>query len=1051
MFKRLCALLCSMELMLLLTALFAISAAVATFIENDFGTPTAWAVVYGTHWFELIMLLLAINLTGNIFRYKLYRREKWSSLLFHAGFLVILLGAAITRYGGFEGMMHIREGQTQDMITSSDTYIALQATKGDQKVSADKMLRLSKISSNDFTLSTTLAGKPLKVRYKAYYPTAQKKIVPDVHGSAMINMLVLSGKGQPKMITLKEGETYDAGALLLTLDATPTHPTKPVVAIYTTPEGNFTFTSDLALHWMKMADRSSGTFEAHTSYPFAKGKLYDAGSVKFVPRALYPKAALKVVRGAPQAGGRKMKTASKQALIVDLSYDGAHKEVALMGYGRGSVGEPETVHIDGATVTLSWGSKLIKLPFALHLKKFILSRYPGSGSPSSYESDVVLIDAARHIKKPYRIYMNHVLDYRHYRFFQSSYDMDEKGTVLSVNNDPGKIPTYIGYLMLALGFLWTVLNPKSRFRKLARAVVKDAKLQGSAAVAGMLLLFAHAPALHAAVTKPEPIDIAKSIDKHHAAAFGDLLVQNVNGRVQTLYTFSNNILLKLAKKPSLYGLNPDQIVLGMIIAPGAWQEIPVIKITHTKLKKVLGLKPSEKYAAFKDFFKDGPHGGYKLASYAEAAMHKRPIERNEFDRRVIKADEKLNIVYMIFTGDLLKIVPKMGDPLKKWYPVRTAIESFPPQEAKRVRTLFVDYFSAVDQARAGGDWRKADAALDAIKKYQYDIAGDIIPPKSKLRAERIFRELGITHKLIFLYLIAGFILLILIMIRMVKPHLKVGALVKIAEWTIVAGFALHTLVLALRWYIGGHAPWSNAYESMLYVAWSMALAGVVFMRFSPLVPALTAIIAGITLGATFLNEMDPQITNLVPVLKSYWLNIHVSVITSSYGFLGLSMILGLFTLLLFIFRNPAKYPQIDHTIVEATRIGEMTAILGLMLLTIGNFLGGVWANESWGRYWSWDPKETWAWISILVYVIVVHLRFVPRMKRNYPFNFAVATTLAYSSIVMTFVGVNYYLSGMHSYAAGEPVPVPAYLYYIIAAVALIIALAWRKRDLCRQP
>ncbi len=1049
MIKALFKLLFSMELMIVLTAIFAIGTAAATFIENDYGTETAWAIVYGTHWLEAVMVLLAINLAGNIFRYRLYRRDKWPSLLFHAGFLVILLGAAMTRYAGFEGIMHIREGETQNIIRSSDTYIMAEAFKDDQKASASKKIRLSKISSNDFVLKMQLDNSPLIVRYRDYLPVARKKLVADKEGKPMIDMMLLQGSGKPTVITLKDNEIYDAGTIRIALNRKPADSRKPTILITTSEDGNFSVESDLKLEWFTMADKKSGSLEAKKKHPFTRNRLYTAGDLKFVARELYAKAKLKIVPGSSASGNKSANTTPYSALIVDVSYKGIHKEAPLLGYGKGSFGIPYTLALQDATIRLSWGAKPIALPFALKLEDFILNRYPGSGSPSSYESKVVLIDNAKNIRKPYKIYMNHVLDYRGYRFFQSSYDMDEKGTVLSVNNDPGKLPTYIGYLMLALGFIWSILTPHSRFRKLARAVIKDAHLQGVGTIAA-LLLFSQIP-LYASLNQPEPIEAAKNIDRHHAEKFGDLLMQNVNGRIQAIYTFSNEIMLKLAKKSSLYGLSPDQIVLGMIIAPGAWQEIPIIKITHTRLKKILGLQEGEKYAAFNDFFEKGKHGGYKLAKYADEAMHKRPIERNEFDRRVIKADEKLNIVYMIYTGDLLKIVPKIGDPLKKWYSVKEAINTFPREEAQKVRSLFVNYFAAVDEARAKGDWKRADEALAAIKQYQYDISADIIPPKNKLQAEKLFKRLGITNKLIPVYLLSGFLLLLLIVARLVKPQMKAKRAVRLIEWIFILAFLAHTAVLALRWYIGGHAPWSNAYEAMLYVAWAMALSGVVFMRFSPLVPALTAIIAGITLGSAFLSEMDPQITNLVPVLKSYWLNIHVSVITASYGFLGLSMILGFFTLILFIFRNPAKYPNIDHAIVEATRINEMTAILGLMMLTIGNFLGGVWANESWGRYWGWDPKETWAWISILVYVIVIHLRFVPAMKKNYPFNFAVASTLAYSVIIMTFVGVNYYLSGMHSYAAGDPVPVPTYLYYIIAAVALTIALAWRKRDLCPQP
>lgn len=213
--------------------------------------------------------------------------------------------------------------------------------------------------------------------------------------------------------------------------------------------------------------------------------------------------------------------------------------------------------------------------------------------------------------------------------------------------------------------------------------------------------------------------------------------------------------------------------------------------------------------------------------------------------------------------------------------------------------------------------------------------------------------------------------------------------------------------------------------------------------------ALTSILSGVTLFVAHLSWMDPQITNLVPVLKSYWLNIHVSVITASYGFLGLCALLGFFTLILFILKKSnstdKRNIEIERNIIEATRINEMAMILGLSLLTIGNFLGGVWANESWGRYWGWDPKETWALVSILIYAAIVHFRFVPKL--SLPFAFAVASTIAFSSIIMTYFGVNFYLSGMHSYAAGDPVPVPSFVYYTIVIVALTIAFAYPKRDM----
>jgi cytochrome c-type biogenesis protein CcsB len=236
---------------------------------------------------------------------------------------------------------------------------------------------------------------------------------------------------------------------------------------------------------------------------------------------------------------------------------------------------------------------------------------------------------------------------------------------------------------------------------------------------------------------------------------------------------------------------------------------------------------------------------------------------------------------------------------------------------------------------------------------------------------------------------------------------------------------------------------------MLYIGWATILAGLLFSRRSPVTLAATAILGGLILFVAHLNWLDPEITPLVPVLKSYWLMIHVAVITASYGFLGLGALLGFITLWLYIFRRGKNRMAMELAIRELTMINEMALIAGLAFLTVGNFLGGVWANESWGRYWGWDPKETWALVTILVYAAVVHLRFVKSFKGVFAFN--VASLLAFSSVIMTYFGVNYYLSGMHSYAKGDPVPIPSFVYYAIAVVALTIFLAWRKRELLPLP
>ena len=213
--------------------------------------------------------------------------------------------------------------------------------------------------------------------------------------------------------------------------------------------------------------------------------------------------------------------------------------------------------------------------------------------------------------------------------------------------------------------------------------------------------------------------------------------------------------------------------------------------------------------------------------------------------------------------------------------------------------------------------------------------------------------------------------------------------------------------------------------------------------------AATTVLTSIILMVAHLSWMDPEVTNLVPVLKSYWLTIHVSIITASYGFLALSMLLGFLNLLLMIFRRKSNTRLFAIRINELTAINERAVMVGLYMLTIGTFLGGVWANESWGRYWGWDPKETWALVSVLVFAFVSHMKYMPGMKSRFSYNFA--TLISYFSILMTYFGVNYYLSGLHSYAKGDPVPVPTFVYYTVAVIFILSLWAYiRERQLERS-
>ncbi len=1040
----------SMKTMLILSAIYAIAIAVATFIENDYGTETAWALVFKARWFELLQILLAINLIGNIIRFKLYKFKTFPSFLFHVGFLVVLLGAAITRYMGYEGVMHIREGVTENRMLSAEAFLQTRAVKGRYEYTNELPLYLSATGSNSFTQEIDIDGTPLTVTYKGFIKNAQKSVVPDPDGKPAIALIVTTPAG-PERFFLEDNKTTQIGPFTFTLNKKPQiTANQRYVSVYL-KNGKFYFISNRPVTWLAMADQSSGVYEAFKEHPFEKKRLYTIDGTRIVPKEIEKKGIIKVVSKESQKSMVNLKTQSGlSALIVDVAYKNTHQEAVLMGMGQRFKGYPVQLRFDDIDVTLEWGSKEITLPFTLYLKDFVIDKYAGSMSPSSYESDVILFDEANNVTMPYRIYMNHTLTYGGYKFFQSSYDKDEKGTILSVNHDPGKWPTYIGYIMLALGFFLNLINPKSRFGKLARTryIATGSKLLffGMLTLASLPFtpLYAANNHVHQAPTLEQIIAHIQKIDKSHAENFSSIIIQDMGGRMKPIDTVAIDVINKIYGKSTLYGLDHNQILLGMTMQSPYFQQLKMIKVSHPGVKKLLGIPESEKYFSFNQVFNQ--HGQYKLMDAVKAAHRKKPAERNKLDKDLIKVDERINIAYMVYQGDMIKAFPLKNDPMDKWYTPTEALQSFPPQERAVVQEIIDKYRKGIYLGMEKGDWSLANEAVAQIKQNQQKLSPHLIPSATKVKLELLYNKLDIFNRLTLVYLLSGFVLLTIIFIKLIKPNLNTDKITKIIITIMILGFIAHTLNLALRWYLGGHAPWSNGYEAMLYISWTTVLAGLSFARQSDFSVATTAIFAGLTLFTAHLSWLDPQITNIVPVLKSYWLTIHVSVITASYGFLGLSALLGFITLILFVMlRKNSDYAlkeQIVLNIKEATRINEMSMILGISLLTVGNFLGGVWANESWGRYWGWDPKETWTLVTIFVYAIVIHMRFVPRF--NSPYAFALASVVSYGSVIMTYFGVNYYLTGMHSYASGDPIPVPTWIYYVIAIIAVVAMLAYGK-------
>ena len=1033
--NKIYSLLSSMKTMAALMLLFAITIGYATFVENDYGTMSAKADIYNARWFEIVLGLLALNLTLNILKFKMARNGKWLVFTFHIAFLIILIGAAVTRYMGYEGVMHIREGQSSDVMVSAEPYVIFDVEMGGKTYNFKEPLYLSNRSENHFDRVLSLDNQEITVKLENYMGNAHYEAVADPKGSPILNMMITAGGGG-EQVSLKQGDFYEANDVVIDFGSRQTFQ-KPVIAL--SVEGDkVIMNTPVNLNALNMDTQQPHAITAGKNV-LTNRTLFQTSQSGFVLRAFLPKASMSLV-SQPSKGP---KVQGQDALTLKVSHGDKSENVVVLG-STGVVGESSSVVLDDIRVKASYGSIERKLPFAIVLNDFQLERYPGSMSPASYASEVTLVDQRAGVKMPFRIYMNHILDYQNFRFFQSSYDQDELGTVLSVNKDPGTLITYIGYLLLAIGMFGVLIVKNGRFNGLSEKLKKlDAqKIAASFALIAMMVMGTNS---HAAESENPVIQTAKSFDAAHADKFGHLVVQDSSGRMKPLDTLSNEILAKLSRNNEVLGLSPNQVILGMMLRPDAWREIAMIKLGDKEINKLIGLPENAKTAAFSQFFEfPDDITGYKLAQLVDEATRKAPGKRDKFDKALLQVDERVNVAYMVYTGSLIQMWPRANDKNNKWNATIEALQTLEPKDSEMVRMMAVGYFSAVDTALKSGDWSAADKALAMIDKYQHFAGASVYPSESKLAVEVFYNKSNIFEQLWPLYFLVGFILLILSFVKILKPDFKLDFFSKATLGLLVLFFLAHTAGLAMRWYISGHAPWSNGYESMIYIGWATVLAGFIFSGKSPMTLAATGILTGLILFVAHLNWMDPQVTNLVPVLQSYWLSIHVSMITASYGFLGLGALLGMITLILFILKNSNNQARLNLAIKELNAINEMSLMIGLVLLTVGNFLGGVWANESWGRYWGWDPKETWALVTILVYAVVIHLRMIKGAYNDYAFS--VISLLAFTSVLMTYFGVNYYLAGMHSYAKGDPVPVPDFVPWTYAVVAIVIAMAYPKRN-----
>ncbi len=1030
--KKIVSFLFSTRLMAVLFLGYAIAMAAGTLIESKYNTDTARILIYNAWWFEAIMLFFVINFVGNIKRYQLYKKEKWATLLFHLSWIFIIIGAFVTRYISYEGMMPIREGTSSNQFFSEKSFLTV-FVDGDYKgkmmrLTLEKALLMSPATNNHFAINEKFAEVPFEIEYKEFVLDAKETIEETANGEVYIK-LVESSDGTRHEHMLKEGEVQNIHNVLFALNK----PTKGAINIDTKTN---TILAPFDGQFMRMADKLQGKVAKDSVQELMYRSLYNLGGSQFV----IPDQPKKGIKTFKSSGDYKAKE-HDDALVLNLKVGNENKEITLLG-SKGKTGEPIIVKLGTLEFTLFYGSKSYVLPFSIKLNDFIAEKYPGTEkSYSAYESKVTVVDKKE--KFDARIFMNNILDYRGYRFFQASFDPDEKGTVLSVNHDFwGTMITYIGYFLLFFCMMALMFTKHSRFADLKRKLenVKKKKEKLVTIVVFFCCLTGFSQNHPHTTPKMNYLDsiLYYKVPEKQAAQFGRLVIQDAGGRMKPINTFSSELLRKVSHSNDFNGMNPDQVFLSMKQFPFAWIEVPLIYIKggNDSIRKIIGADKTEKLIPFKKFFDD--KGNYKLSPYLDEAY--KNANPNQFEKDFVETDKKVNLMNSALFGSILKIYPVPNDKNNKWlsnlelsHATGTALDT--------IKAAFPYYLESLMIATKSKNYTMANTMLNGIETYQKKFGKAVRPSDKKIDYEILYNKYDVFQKLPYWYLTISALMMLFTIIQIFKEKKWLSVTVNVFHVVVGLLFATHTLGLMARWYISGHAPWSNAYEAIVYVAWATMFFGLAFDRKSKLTVASSAFVTAMILTAAYANWIDPEIANLQPVLNSYWLMIHVAVIVASYGPFALGMILGCVALVLIFFTNEKNKAKMELNIKEITYINEMALTVGLIMLTIGNFLGGQWANESWGRYWGWDPKETWALISIMVYAFVIHARFVPSLRNTWIFN--LMAMYAFVSILFTYYGVNFHLVGLHSYASGEAKSL-SWIWQTLGGMTLIGILAYPK-------
>lgn len=635
--------------------------------------------------------------------------------------------------------------------------------------------------------------------------------------------------------------------------------------------------------------------------------------------------------------------------------------------------------------------KTVMLPFTLSLDTFMVHYYPGTNAPADYISQFTVVNKEGERMKG-QVAMNRIFSYNGVRLYQSSFDSDKRGSYLTVNIDVWGIPvTYAGYFFLFVSMIWNLFYRRGKFRQL----LKHPLLKRGVTLIALLCLFnGGIQAAHSVLPKEE------------AARFGKMMVF-YNNRVAPLQTLAQDFVTKLTGEKTYKGYSAEQVFTGWLFYPEQWGKEPMFEVKSTKLRQALKVNGK---ASLSDLFTDV--GDYCLQEYWGNMHQGRP---DAFQTVVSELDEKVQLIMMLQSRELLKVFPETNKDVTNWY---TSVSEL-PETMNTQKQLFITHaFDLLQEAIIGEDYQQMNYILDKLTVYQRKNVGGGALSDEKIAAENVYNTFPFTSVLYRMNLSIGLITLFLLGYRLLRKHPgKLSSFSKIMDGIFVGLFILSFVILSvyigLRMYISGRLPMGNGYETMMLIAWCIQLTTLFVYRKIRLMLSFGFLLSGFFLLVASIGQMNPQITPLMPVLSSPLLSLHVSLIMSSYALFSFTFLTGLLSLLFLAIRG-TKDEQVAMQISKLHVMSQLFLIPGLFLLGAGIFVGAIWANVSWGRYWGWDPKEVWALITFLLYAIALHDKSLWLFRR--PVWFHIYMCIAFLTVLMTYFGVNYVLGGMHSYA-----------------------------------